>query len=103
MPDPWPAPTWPEGLVPTNDQLREFIDAHSPGAGHDGRVAARMILGMLVERERYLETLEAYNAQLLAERRRYRLAWKSARVGRLRARLALGALASGRIVVRGKP
>ncbi len=81
MPDPYPPPTWTDGMTPTVDQLKAWIRTFDP-ARHDARVAADMIAGQLADEQRAhwatKARLEAVAREKLLERDRYRLAWLSA-------------------------
>ena len=81
-PDLFPSPTWPEGMVPTIEQLDAWLRTFRRGQ-HDARIAADMILGMLAEERRSAaqelgSTRDALESALMRAGR-YRVAWMAAR------------------------
>ncbi len=62
MAERFPPPTWPDGAVPTTTQLREWVrrfPLDGSTGGHDARVAADMVIGMLGEAQARIRDLEA--------------------------------------------
>lgn len=78
MPEKFPPPTWADGATPTPDKLREWLRTFDP-AVHDARIAADMVIGMLIDERRAHQATWAERNTLEVHASRYRAAWHSAR------------------------